>query len=309
MASAKAKEALFAEVKAEESAVSTVSVDRMAAPQMGADILQSSNLTRRALPLASASLVALLVGLFGSGIYVYCGRWAYLAIAVVLTAPSVLAPFVAPPAVDAGRPLGERYGVKATLWLAIFGFVGNWFWSHYFYTLLGATYTFDAHALNGAPVVAYLLTHVYFLVYHIAAAGVLRRLAAAGVAGPVYFAAVGGLAYTAAVFEAVSIAHFPGYSFPDVAAAVGPGAVVYALYFVVSFPAYTRLDAGRKGWSMRRVAADALAATMAVTLLLDFWRVGIGRVYGGDPVVGGMRIEGAGSEGGGGGGDARVPWI
>lgn len=261
---------------------------------------------RRALPLAAASLVALLVGLFGSGAYVYCGRWSYLGVAFVLTAPSVLAPFVAPPAVDAGRPLRDRFGVKATLWLAIFGFVGNWFWSHYFYTLLGATYTFDAHALNGVPVVAYLLTHVYFLVYHIAAAAVLRRLAAAGVAGAAYAAAVGGLAYAAAVFEAVTIAHFPGYAFPDVAAAIGPGAVVYALYFVVSFPAYTRLDTGRGGgWSPARVAADALAATMAVTLLLDGWRVGIGRVYGGDPVVGGMRVEG----GGGGGEDARVPWI
>lgn len=260
---------------------------------------------RRALPLAASSLVALLVGLFGSGAYVYCGRWAYLGVAVVLTAPSVLAPFVAPPAVDVGRPLRDRFGVKATLWLAIFGFVGNWFWSHYFYTLLGATYTFDAHALNGAPVVAYLLTHVYFLVYHIAAAAVLRRLAAAGVDGLAFAAAVGGLAYAAAVFEAVSIAHFPGYSFPDVAAAVGPGAVVYALYFVVSFPAYTHLDTGRGGgWSPWRVAADALAATMAVTLLLDGWRVGIGRVYRGDTVVGGMRIEG-----GGGGEDARVPWI
>lgn len=265
---------------------------------------------RRALPLAAASLVALLVGLFGTGAYVHCGRWEYLAISLVLTAPSVAAPFIAPPAIDAGRPYRDRFGVKATLWLAIFGFIGNWFWSHYFYTLLGATYTFDAHALNGAPVVAYLLTHVYFVVYHIAAAGVLRRLAAAGVRGGAPRAtAVAALAYAAAVFEAVSIAHFPGYSFPDVAAAVGPGAVVYALYFVVSFPAYTRLDAA---WRLRRVAADALAAGMGVTLLLDFWRVGIGRVYGGEPVVGGMRAEGAAAGGAGGdaaGGDPRVPWI
>lgn len=88
---------------------------------------------RRALPLAAASLVALLVGLFGTGAYVHCGRWEYLAISLVLTAPSVAAPFIAPPAIDAGRPYRDRFGVKATLWLAIFGFIGNWFWSHYFY--------------------------------------------------------------------------------------------------------------------------------------------------------------------------------
>ena len=39
--------------------------------------------------------------------------------------------------------------MRANIWIAIFSFIGNYFWTHYFYTLLGASYTFKAHELNG----------------------------------------------------------------------------------------------------------------------------------------------------------------
>lgn len=35
------------------------------------------------------------------------------------------------------------------MWQAIFGFVGNYFWTHYFFQLLGAAYTLPSHRLNG----------------------------------------------------------------------------------------------------------------------------------------------------------------
>ena len=38
--------------------------------------------------------------------------------------------------------------VQANVWIAIFSFIGNYFWTHYFYKILGATYTFPAHRLN-----------------------------------------------------------------------------------------------------------------------------------------------------------------
>ena len=44
----------------------------------------------------------------------------------------------------------QRYWVKANLWIAIFSFIGNYFWTHYFSRLLGAAYTFPAHQLNEA---------------------------------------------------------------------------------------------------------------------------------------------------------------
>jgi cycloeucalenol cycloisomerase len=39
-------------------------------------------------------------------------------------------------------PLSQRYWVKANIWTAIFSYVGNYFWTHYFYQVLGAAYTF-----------------------------------------------------------------------------------------------------------------------------------------------------------------------
>lgn len=38
---------------------------------------------------------------------------------------------------------------QANLWVAIFGFIGNYFWTHYFFNLLGAAYTLPSYMLNG----------------------------------------------------------------------------------------------------------------------------------------------------------------
>jgi hypothetical protein len=38
---------------------------------------------------------------------------------------------------------------QANVWMAIFGFIGNYFWTHYFFNLLGAAYTLPSHTLNG----------------------------------------------------------------------------------------------------------------------------------------------------------------
>lgn len=38
---------------------------------------------------------------------------------------------------------------QMNVWMAIFGFIGNYFWTHYFFNLLGAAYTLPSHKLNG----------------------------------------------------------------------------------------------------------------------------------------------------------------
>jgi cycloeucalenol cycloisomerase len=38
--------------------------------------------------------------------------------------------------------------------MAIFGFIGNYFWTHYFFNLLGAAYTLPSHRLNGVSACA-----------------------------------------------------------------------------------------------------------------------------------------------------------
>jgi hypothetical protein len=71
-----------------------------------------------------------------------------MAIGLAAAAPCVALPWwLGGP--ERGRPLAQRYWVKANLWIAILSFVGNYFWTHYFYTLLGARYTFPSWQLNG----------------------------------------------------------------------------------------------------------------------------------------------------------------
>lgn len=37
---------------------------------------------------------------------------------------------------------------QANLWIIIFSYVGNYFWTHYFFTVLGASYTFPSWRMN-----------------------------------------------------------------------------------------------------------------------------------------------------------------
>lgn len=79
--------------------------------------------------------------------------WGYLGIGLAAALPCFLIPALGlESAADAGKPFMEKYWVKANLWIAIFSFIGNYYWTHYFYNLLGAAYTFPAHRLNDVSV-------------------------------------------------------------------------------------------------------------------------------------------------------------
>jgi len=60
------------------------------------------------------------------------------------------------------------------------------------------------------------------------------------------------------------------------------GSIFYGIYFVVSFPMFLRLDENKgECWAIKNVALDSFACCMIVTLLLDFWRISIGRIHSG----------------------------
>ena len=81
------------------------------------------------------------------------------------------------PGADArGRPALARYALKANVWLAIFGWVGNYWYTHYFYSVLGAAYTMPAHH-NGVPWCMFFATHFYFCFYHVLSNCALRFIA------------------------------------------------------------------------------------------------------------------------------------
>ena len=78
----------------------------------------------------------------------HCGEYGYMLIGLGTGLPCIVLPVLIEGKADAGKPWGQRYWVKASVWIAIFSYIGNYFWTHYFYQLLGAQYTFPSWRLN-----------------------------------------------------------------------------------------------------------------------------------------------------------------
>ena len=204
------------------------------------------------------------------------GRWGYLAYCGACAAPAIVAPLMRPSASDRGKALSERYIVKANVWIAVFSFIGNYWYTHYFYAVLKAEYTFDAHRLNDVPISMYLMTHAYFMFYHVLSNAALRRIRTGYVNDAWRFgfecAAVGAMAYSTAFMESLTICGFPYYSFADRHMAYTLGSAFYGIYFLVSFPMFLRVDE-TKAMPMSQVFWEAMGSGMAVLCLLDFVRV------------------------------------
>eukprot|EP01126_Amoeba_proteus_P058417 TRINITY_DN7534_c0_g2_i2.p1 TRINITY_DN7534_c0_g2~~TRINITY_DN7534_c0_g2_i2.p1 ORF type:complete len:123 (-),score=7.69 TRINITY_DN7534_c0_g2_i2:132-500(-) len=78
------------------------------------------------------------------------GDVGYMITGLSLSVPNFLIPNVFPAKEDERLPFSRRYVTKAYLWIAIFNFIGNYFWTHYFFVCLGARYTFPITiTLNG----------------------------------------------------------------------------------------------------------------------------------------------------------------
>ncbi|KAJ7956068.1 Cycloeucalenol cycloisomerase [Quillaja saponaria] len=173
----------------------------------------------------------------------------YLLLALVSAVPSFLIPMLVVGKADKSMPLKDRYWVKASLWIILFSYVGNYFWTHYFFTVLGASYTFPSWKMNNKvqwfTEAAWVLTLAYFIAY----------------------------------LETVAISNFPYYQFVDQESMYKLGSLFYAIYFIVSFPMFLRIDEKPGSpWDLPRVAIDALGAAMLVTIILDLWRIFLGPI-------------------------------
>ncbi|XP_062115990.1 cycloeucalenol cycloisomerase [Humulus lupulus] len=209
----------------------------------------------------------------------------YLILGLVSAVPSFLIPLIWVGRADRSISWKDRYWVKATLWIFIFSYVGNYFWTHYFFTVLGASYTFPSWRMNNVPHTTFLLAHVCFLFYHVTSNITLRRLrhAIADMPEKVQWAIeaawILALSYFIAFLETFAIANFPYYEFVDRATMYKVGSLFYAIYFIVSFPMFLRIDEKSGApWDLPRVAIDALGAAMLVTIILDLWRIFLGPI-------------------------------
>ena len=90
----------------------------------------------------SACWIASVGVVIATSAYESFGRWGYLAYCGACAAPAILYPLLYPCDAEAKKPIDERYIVKANVWIAIFSFIGNYWYTHYFYAVLKAEYTF-----------------------------------------------------------------------------------------------------------------------------------------------------------------------
>lgn len=179
----------------------------------------------------------------------------YLVVCGGLALPFALQPFLYPQGVigtalpsnpDASRPLLQRYSLKANVWIATYAFIGNYWYTHYFYSVLQAKYTMPSHRINDVPIAMFLATHFYFSTYHAFSNACLRYVVRAHGAGwmrsAMFVYVVVFLSYFTAFMETLTISSFPYYSFEDRDAAYVYGSAFYGIYFLVSFPAFYFFD-------------------------------------------------------------------
>lgn len=209
----------------------------------------------------------------------------YMYLCVGLSLPFLLQPFVYPLQGEKCLPFWMRYSFKANVWIAIFSFIGNYWYTHYFYSVLRASYSFPSHRLNDVPIALYFATHFYFVTYHTFSNMMLRKIETTydpSIYRTAFFwGTVLAFSYFTAFMETLTISSFPYYCFEDRDMVYKIGSAFYGIYFIISFPSFYRLDETSNArdkilpHTMYQTVMEALGCSMAVLLLLDFARLAL----------------------------------
>lgn len=171
----------------------------------------------------------------------------YIYVCGGLALPFVLQPVLLPQGPDQHRSLFQRYSCKANVWLAIYSFIGNYFYTHYFYSVLQAAYTMP-HAIrfNNVPVAMYCATHFYFSTYHLFSNLLLRKICTTyqrtWQRHVLLISFVCVFAYFTAFLETLTISAYPYWTFAHRDQAYVVGSAFYGIYFLISFPVFFQFD-------------------------------------------------------------------
>lgn len=211
-------------------------------------------------------------------------EWSYMKVGFVVGLPPILLPLFFPKlSGEENTPWFERFTTKANCFIFLASWIGNYFWTHYFYKVLGTGYTFPGLCLNEVPFALYLITHSYFLLYHCVASICIRAFwrKVSPYSKKIRWALCVGLyifmGYVTAVVEVATIASFPYYTYPDSYRMWVIGSGFYGIYFLISYPYFTLIDDdvshGARRWTLMEVFVESLAYGMITTMMLDAWRL------------------------------------
>jgi cycloeucalenol cycloisomerase len=222
-------------------------------------------------------------------LYEHFDALAYNTVCGGLALPLLLQPLLFPSAgcgsPDRDRSLLERFSFKANAWIAIYSFIGNYWYTHYFFSVLKAKYTMPAVRFNNVPICMYFATHFYFSTYHTLSNMMLRKVTTTYEAGCLrtllFVAVVVVFSYFTAFMETLTISSFPYYSFEDRDMAYTVGSAFYGIYFLVSFPAFFYFDDNVDLKAAPKITlldtfVSACGYGMIILCLLDFVRLYLG---------------------------------
>jgi cycloeucalenol cycloisomerase len=222
------------------------------------------------------------------------GDAALLAFGLALMAPTVALPALLRGGPDRGRPFHEAYWFKFNVWIAIVAAVGSYFYTHFFFDVLGMRYGFPAtwhleselmrRPGNEVPLFLYPLAHTYFVTYYTLLTLGLRRLRRAwnlGRAGTALAAAV--LCYAMAFGETLFMANdllADFFWYADRGRMLAWGSVAYGLVFLVTLPFVFGVDERRdRRTPLATVVVGAAAAGMFALVVLEAWALVLGPLH------------------------------
>ncbi|MGI9288081.1 MAG: hypothetical protein ACR2P1_22040 [Pseudomonadales bacterium] len=205
---------------------------------------------------------------------------------IIMLAPLYIVPLLIHNETAFGRRWFQTYWFKFNVWNYVFAFAATYFFTEYFFDVLGMVYHFPQVSLywdavlvgsgeQKIPLGMYFNAAAFFVVYHSLAFVFMRRIFTSRLnIGPwvvvivtVVFAYFFAWAETRLV---ATDANKPFFYYKDLGWMLKYGSAFYACYFLVSFPFAYRIDeAADENWPLSKVIVEALAASMLVFFLLD----------------------------------------
>jgi cycloeucalenol cycloisomerase len=205
---------------------------------------------------------------------------------ILMLAPLYIVPLLIRNETAMGRKWYETYWFKFNLWIYVFAFFATYFFTEYFFDILGMVYYFpqvswywDSHLLGSGeqqvPLGMYFNAAAFFVVYHTVAFVLMRRILTSRInVGPwVSVVVIATAAWFFAWAETRLVAtdaNKPYFYYRDLAWMLSYGSGFYACYFLVSFPFAYRIDESEtENWPLPKVLIESLAASMLAFFLLD----------------------------------------
>lgn len=220
-----------------------------------------------------------------SGLHLHAGDAGNMAVTFLFSLPNILVPALFCPS-----PLVwyDTYWFKFLVWIWIFSFVASYFFTEYFFDVLGMIYKFPHLSWNFdsvlvgsgtqvVPMMMYVHAWYFFITYHTCSVIFIRMIRTApvlrdfGVVSTVFSVVFSAWLFAwGEIYGTTLEAIEEQFAYKDMNWALTWGALCYSCYFISSFPMVFNLDeTPNERWTLTKTIENSLAASMMAFILLD----------------------------------------